>query len=393
MSLDDFIQNCSVFLRERRGKELSNCLSMYNASLRQVSSHWRQNLSLKGKLPSPYDDLILQVIAAAAHFETQIETCFTFLAETFRILCSFLREEKSWIISVLLKLSKELRQIAEKVDANQQKDVTSSKRLEETESLLKRAYSLVVNDRLAAEDSKKMASLELVNQLFRIYFKLNTVHLCRSLIRQVEGPSFPSFELFPITHQVTFCFFAGRLRLFDDDFKATEQHLGFAFRNCPQRYWKSRRQILMYLIPARIVLGKLPSTELIHKYHLSQYYGRLVRCVRIGDVAGVDASLEQWEEFFIRRGVYFVLEHLKLIALRVLFKRIYQLLGSTRLKLPDLQCALKVAGYEMDIDELECCLANLIYQGYIKGYIAHQRQILVVSKVDPFPHLKNVVAK
>ncbi|GJQ08650.1 hypothetical protein GpartN1_g441.t1 [Galdieria partita] len=393
MSLDGFIHNCSVLLEQRRGKELSDCLSIYSVSLRQVSSQWRQNLSLKGKLPSPYDDFISQVIAAAAHFETQIETCFSYLAEAFRILCNFLREEKSWIVPVLLKLSRELRQIAEKVDANQPKDLANSGKLEETESLLKRAYSLVVNDRLAAEESKKMASLELVNQLFRIYFKLNTVHLCRSLIRQVEGPSFPSFELFPISHQVTFCFFAGRLRLFDDDFKATEEHLGFAFRNCPQRYWKSRRQILIYLIPARIVLGRLPSTELIHKYQLSQYYEKLVRCVHIGDVAGVHASLERWEEFFIRRGVYFVLEYLKLITLRVFFKRIYKLLGSTRLKLPDLQCALKIAGYEMDIDELECCLANLIYQGYIKGYIAHKRHILVVSKVDPFPRLRNVISK
>lgn len=347
-------------------------------------------MSLKGKLPTPYDEFLLQIIAAA-HFVEEFENCFSRLAEAFRILCNFLREEKYWIVPVLLKLSRELREVAERVDASQRKNFTSSKRLEETESLLKRAYSLVVNDRLAAEDSKKMASLELVNQLFRIYFKLNTVHLCRSLIRQVEGPSFPSFELFPISHQVTFCFFAGRLRLFDDDFKATEQHLGFAFRHCPQRYWKSRRQILIYLIPARIVLGKLPSLKLIQKYQLSKYYERLIHCIRVGDVAGVDSSLERWEEFFIRRGVYFVLEHLKLITLRVLFKRIYLLLGSTRLKLPDLQCALKVAGYEMDMDELECCLANLIYQGYIKGYIAHQRQILVVSKVDPFPRLKNVV--
>jgi hypothetical protein len=389
MSLEDFVENCNVLLQQRRGKELSNYLSIHNFALKQVSSKWNQNLSLKGILPSGYDEFILQIIAAS-HFEQQIETCFTYLAEALRILCTFLREEKSWIVPVLLRLSKELRQVAEKADSLEQKEF-GSKRLEETESLLKRAYSLVVNDRLPAEDSKKLASLELVNQLFRIYFKLNTVHLCRSLIRQVEGPSFPSFEQFPISHQVTFCFFAGRLRLFDDDFKATEQHLGFAFRHCPQKYWKSRRQILIYLIPARIVLGKLPSTRLIHKYQLSQYYERLVYCIRIGNVAGVEASLKQWEEFFIRRGVYFVLEHLKLITLRVFFKRIYQLLGSTRLKLPDLLCALKVAGYEMDIDELECCLANLIYQGYIKGYIAHQRHILVVSKVDPFPRLKNVV--
>ncbi len=41
--------------------------------------------------------------------------------------------------------------------------------------------------------------------------------------------------------------------------------------------------------------------------------------------------------------------------------------------------------HEVDTDEVECIVANLIYSGRIKGYISHQKSILVLSKVDPFP--------
>ena len=42
---------------------------------------------------------------------------------------------------------------------------------------------------------------------------------------------------------------------------------------------------------------------------------------------------------------------------------------------------------DIDNDETACILANLIYQGRIKGYISHQHNKLVVSKQNPFPAL------
>ena len=39
---------------------------------------------------------------------------------------------------------------------------------------------------------------------------------------------------------------------------------------------------------------------------------------------------------------------------------------------------------ELDLDELECLLANLIANSLIKGYISHEKRILVLSK-DAFP--------
>jgi hypothetical protein len=45
---------------------------------------------------------------------------------------------------------------------------------------------------------------------------------------------------------------------------------------------------------------------------------------------------------------------------------------------------------DIDADETECILANLIYEGKIKGYISQQHQKLVVSKQSAFPPLATV---
>ena len=44
----------------------------------------------------------------------------------------------------------------------------------------------------------------------------------------------------------------------------------------------------------------------------------------------------------------------------------------------------------MDMEEIECMLATLIYKGYIKGYISHQHSKLVVSKGNAFPALRDI---
>lgn len=43
---------------------------------------------------------------------------------------------------------------------------------------------------------------------------------------------------------------------------------------------------------------------------------------------------------------------------------------------------------DVDMDEVECILANLIHQRYIKGYIAHTQKILVCSPDNAFPTIK-----
>lgn len=41
--------------------------------------------------------------------------------------------------------------------------------------------------------------------------------------------------------------------------------------------------------------------------------------------------------------------------------------------------------------EVECLVANLIYRGYMKGYISHERKVVVLDKKEPFPPIKSVI--
>ena len=65
--------------------------------------------------------------------------------------------------------------------------------------------------------------------------------------------------------------------------------------------------------------------------------------------------------------------------------------GTTKLDIGMFKRCLDSIGVSMDKDEVECVLANLIYKGYIKGYLSHQHAKLVVSKGNPFPPLRDVL--
>ena len=71
---------------------------------------------------------------------------------------------------------------------------------------------------------------------------------------------------------------------------------------------------------------------------------------------------------------------------RILFKKVFLVNEKqTQVKLQLFERALQCLGEPTDLAEVECVVANLIYRGYVKGYISHQKAVLVVSKKDPFP--------
>jgi hypothetical protein len=49
--------------------------------------------------------------------------------------------------------------------------------------------------------------------------------------------------------------------------------------------------------------------------------------------------------------------------------------------------ALSISGMEVPLEEAECLLANQIYKGFMKGYISHEKQMVVLSNVNAFPRL------
>jgi len=87
----------------------------------------------------------------------------------------------------------------------------------------------------------------------------------------------------------------------------------------------------------------------------------------------------------LSRGTYLLLEKCKMVCYRNLFKRVYLIMGKHQIPLEQVARTFKWLGMPIDLDEVECILANLIFKNYVRGYISHAKRTLVLSKRDPFP--------
>ncbi|NWW90517.1 PCID2 protein, partial [Rhynochetos jubatus] len=261
--------------------------------------------------------------------------------------------------------------------------------LEKAAELLMSCFRVCASDtRAGIEDSKKWGMLFLVNQLFKIYFKINKLHLCKPLIRAIDSSNLK--DEYSMAQRVTYRYYVGRKAMFDSDFKQAEEYLSFAFEHCHRSSQKNKRMILIYLLPVKMLLGHMPTVQLLKKYDLMQF-AEVTKAVSEGNLLLLNDALTKHETFFIRCGIFLILEKLKIITYRNLFKKVYLLLKTHQLSLDAFLVALKFMQVDdVDIDEVQCILANLIYMGHIKGYISHQHQKLVVSKQNPFPPLSTV---
>ena len=66
--------------------------------------------------------------------------------------------------------------------------------------------------------------LYLINLQFKIFFRINSLQLCKTLTRAVETRGFPDLESFPMAQQVTFCYYRGRLHIFSEEYVCETMH-------------------------------------------------------------------------------------------------------------------------------------------------------------------------
>jgi hypothetical protein len=148
----------------------------------------------------------------------------------------------------------------------------------------------------------------------------------------------------------------------------------------------------MFLVPAKLMRGKLPCNGVLQKYQLPEYEG-ISEAVRTGNLELFNASVKKYEGLFRKRGLYLLLGSLKWLVYRTLFKRTYALThreGAPPVcSLGALQSALRATKVEMETEEVECIVSNLIYTKLVRGYMAIQKDqtFVILSKVDPFPKL------
>lgn len=75
--------------------------------------------------------------------------------------------------------------------------------------------------RAPLEESRKWGIYNIVNLLFKTYFKLNSVALSKNIIRALQASrgDVPDVESFPKSHQVTFKYYMGVIQFLEEDYK------------------------------------------------------------------------------------------------------------------------------------------------------------------------------
>jgi hypothetical protein len=173
---------------------------------------------------------------------------------------------------------------------------TDNSKLQNAVTLLQESFSRTYNDRKELQSisnfpnncpqyttmessSKKVGVIGIVNELFIIYFYLNTLRLCKNLIKPVEAKKLhiPGTGGVTTGQYVTYLYYTGRLYLFEDQYIDAETNLQLSYDITSYAIttstttslsslsttaaFRNQRRILRYLIPVKLYRGRLPTIE------------------------------------------------------------------------------------------------------------------------------------
>ncbi|KAH8813258.1 hypothetical protein F5884DRAFT_856536 [Xylogone sp. PMI_703] len=359
---------------------------------------------------------------------------------------------EAWTVPCLYVAGKYIRIFAIKADEGTGDDTSAgtnfqddfnpeaekNEKLEDAARVLNRIFQICLSDRAPLEESRKWGIYNIVNLLFKTYFKLNSISLSKNILNAIQAyrGDMPDLDAFPKSHQVTFRYYVGVIYFLEENYAEAEKHLTEAWKLCYKNSKRNKELILTYLIPCHLLTTHtLPSKLLLEPYpRLQRLFLPLSQCIKKGDLRGFDSALIAGEDEFVKRRIYLTLERGRDVALRNLLRKVFIAGGfeeakepgaapvrRTRVPVAEFAAAISLGSKEtVENDEVECLLANMIYkvsikflasssaifpvntvapyqaryradivyriwQNLMKGYIARERGIVVLSKAGAFP--------
>ena len=301
-----------------------------------------------------------------------------------------------WALPVLEMCAKTLRDLAlqadeERRDTQGQTNTTSfgddfdleseeHQKLEDCARQLNKLFNLCLNDRAELDKSRKWSIYYIINLLFKTYFRLNKASLSRNLIKALQAyrGDMPGLVEFKLSQVVTYQYYEGVLEFLEENYVKAEEHLTEAFYMCHKAGPKNKERILAYLIPCHLLTShQLPSARLLSPYPtLQRLFLPISAAIKKGNLKAFDQALQGCEDELVQRRIYLTLERGRDIALRNLLRKVFIAGGfdepkepgdkpirRTRVPVAEFQAAIALSsGESVDVDEVECLLANTIYK-------------------------------
>ncbi|PVG00514.1 hypothetical protein CPB86DRAFT_871814 [Serendipita vermifera] len=405
MKLEIYAQALNNAQKRKNVRELATLLS-YNDG-RHCDQLWQEyrgttrdvlTKRYNGALASPWDEIcIAHLMVILQRKNTDHEEAYKEQALLVNAFLRWFNNQAKWVLDALYLLLQELRDVAHEGDVMLYNAGKATACCEDAARICNKAFTLCVTDRTSPpQDSRKWGVYRCVNIVLKCYFKVNRTNLSKNVLRAIEAnPDIPLLEQFSMADQVTYHYYQGLLALLDENYSKSESELTFAFENCHWTSPRNQERILTFLIPLRMMKGTFPSAALLARFEaLEGLYGPFLKAIRTGDVVAFDQALTDLEARLVQLNVWLIIVKVREVVISRVFKKSWVALGKPpRMNIAAFHAALKVAGEDMPVAEAECLVANSIYKGYIKGYISHETQLVVLAKTDAFPRLSSRTQK
>jgi nuclear mRNA export protein PCID2/THP1 len=327
---------------------------------------------------------------------------------------------------------------------------------EKAANILRNAFITCLNDRNTAPrgikdgrpDGKKVGIYKMANICLRILFQCEKLENCQTFFSNIQNSS-PPLHIYPASERVTYLYYLGRSNFATTDFYEAQLCLQRAYDEASTHpaCTSQRRLILIYLITANLLLGRLPGPHIYNRPEARGLHARfdpLARAIRKGDlesyrrITNLDLSYEHTKWYLRYRIFYQLGNYCEVYVWRSLFRRVFLLTGqqgTSERSAPtiDLNAVLAAflylekrahmspsmaqadsvpgrrhitfaladmtppasAGYiDPDFDgveglvpyiptrtpmEIESICSSLILQGFLQGYISHEKQKFAIT--------------
>ena len=296
--------------------------------------------------------------------------------------------EHNWLFPLFVWMMTECRKLACRMDKMNLSDKWKKKIVE----IFRELFPILHKER-----DRLPGTCWLICQLLNLYMALDQVRLCSHILAALtqslakEGGFDPAS--IPKSIAVTLYYYWGKFHVMESKYQEAHAKLVWAFANC-YNHSRNRQRISVYLIPSMIAIGVFPKHEMLESVNLDYFEG-LVTAIKIGDVRSYNLFLESHAEVLAKSGTLVLMEKCKLVCYRNLAKRTYLIMKAisgeqAKFDFGGFEAAWKFAE-DANKNETICALADLIYAGAVKGYIALEHDKLVLSKVNPFPNIDSIL--
>lgn len=245
---------------------------------------------------------------------------------------------------------------------------------EKAANVVRVAFTQCLNDRVGTQD-KKLGIYKMANICLKILFQADKPESCETIFRNITNSS-PPLHMYPKPEQVTYLYYLGRYQFANTNFYAAARVLDHAYdisSKSPQ-FIKQRRLILIYLIAANLILGRLPTAhiyQLPEAEGLQEIFEPLAKAIKSGNLERFrritnpdqSGSTAAWMMKF--RIFYPLGNYCEVLVWRSLFRAIYRKTGQEGGQEGGGMNAAKAA--VLDLNTVQAAFATLEARAKIKN--------------------------